>query len=715
MWDKATGGTDPASCLIALTGTGDAPDRYYGKDEPVMGIRLRHLSVGTAIVAAIVAVAVPASAVVVPPQPGTRAGSNTEMTMSGTGPGQSVTGFIAIAPFDPLSGYPPSNPPSGFAPKDEGFAGVITGAPTDGSPPLQLYCIDINTNTWGGIGYVLGTWESSGVPNVGYVARILNNNFPTVPTQPTGPNVTTDAQRAAATQAAIWYFSDKFVLNTSDPLHDAVAALVAATIAAGPLVQPPPPTLTITPADVGGPTGTPVGPFTVTSTAATTVAAVGGSMFGDAAATQPIANGSTVVSGTQIWLTSSGPASAVLAATSVATVPSGNVYLYDGNTSGVNDAQRLILSQPATLRTSVAARANFLPSGSLIVTKTITGPAAGQQGAIVIAATCNGTVLQPLFVIPAGTAAGSLSQTYTGIPANSTCSVVEISDGHTPTVTVLKPRSGQLSVVPPGGTATADITDTYDSGSLVVNKTITGTGAGLQGAINITVNCGGVPQLDFDIADGSPAGTLSKSYANLIAGTVCTVTETTDGSSATLLATTEGSPQQVIIAANGSGTANLTDTYQQAPGALTVTKTISGPAAGQQDAIGFLVSCGGPEVFTFIIPAATAASSVSRTFPNVPAGAVCTVTEALTGASALVSVVTTGSTQQVTIPTADTAILAFSDLFDLVPVPPANLPPQPVLPPTGASPTWMDLALVAAAMLLVGSALMRLTRRRPAR
>jgi len=131
MSDKATGGTDPASCLIALTGRGDAPDGYYGKDEPVMGIRLRHLSVGTAIVAAIVAVSVPASAVVAPPQPGTRAGSNTEMTMSGTGPGQSVTGFIAIAPFDPLSGYPPSNPSSGFAPKDEGFAGVITGAPAE--------------------------------------------------------------------------------------------------------------------------------------------------------------------------------------------------------------------------------------------------------------------------------------------------------------------------------------------------------------------------------------------------------------------------------------------------------------------------------------------------------------------------------------------------------------------------------------------------------
>jgi hypothetical protein len=225
-----------------------------------------------------------------------------------------------------------------------------------------------------------------------------------------------------------------------------VAALVTKTIAAGPLDQPPPPSLTISPTTAGGPEGTPVGPFTVTSTTPTaTVTATGGSMFADAAATRPIADGATVASGTNIWLTATRTDSAVLQATAVATVPTGNVYLYDGNTAGVTAAQKLILAEEATLRTTVRAIAQFQAPGSLVVTKTIAGAAAGQQGPIIIAVTCNGTLLRPLFAIPAGTPAGSQSQTYTNIPAGSTCRVVETLDGHTADVTVQKPRSGPRS------------------------------------------------------------------------------------------------------------------------------------------------------------------------------------------------------------------------------------------------------------------------------
>ena len=53
----------------------------------------------------------------------------------------------------------------------------------------------------------------------------------------------------------------------------------------------------------------------------------------------------------------------VLEATAEATVPSGNVYLYDGNTAGVSDAQKLILAETATLKTTVEATAEFLPPG----------------------------------------------------------------------------------------------------------------------------------------------------------------------------------------------------------------------------------------------------------------------------------------------------------------------------------------------------------------
>ena len=48
-------------------------------------------------------------------------------------------------------------------------------------------------------------------------------------------------------QAAIWFFSDRYVLNTSDPLHNTVVEIVNHVRSAGPLVQPPPPSLTLTP------------------------------------------------------------------------------------------------------------------------------------------------------------------------------------------------------------------------------------------------------------------------------------------------------------------------------------------------------------------------------------------------------------------------------------------------------------------------------------
>ena len=58
------------------------------------------------------------------------------------------------------------------------------------------------------------------MPNVNYVAQVLDNYYP----KTNEPAALTDLnQKAAAVQAAIWFFSDRYVLNTSDPLHDTVA------------------------------------------------------------------------------------------------------------------------------------------------------------------------------------------------------------------------------------------------------------------------------------------------------------------------------------------------------------------------------------------------------------------------------------------------------------------------------------------------------------
>src|SRR5262249_38475002 len=139
-----------------------------------------------------------------PPPGGPRGGVSSEMIMTGTGNGGAVDGWIGPtgSVSDPSVAYP-SAPPPGFTPHPEGFAGIIFGTPTGGGATLSLYCIDILTLTYGGVGYNLGTWDASNVNNVGYVAYLLNHYFPNVPSAPAG--LANDDQRAAAVQASIWY------------------------------------------------------------------------------------------------------------------------------------------------------------------------------------------------------------------------------------------------------------------------------------------------------------------------------------------------------------------------------------------------------------------------------------------------------------------------------------------------------------------------------
>jgi hypothetical protein len=607
--------------------------------------------------------------IVGPKPPGVTAesGSNTQMTLTSTGAGHSVDGFIANTdnPFDSATEpYPTTDPVSGFTPQNESFAGIINGTPTGGGANLELYCIDIRTNTYIGFGYLLGTWDSANVPNVGFVARILSEYFPNT-NEPS--SLTSTADKAAAVQAAIWYFSDRYVLATSDPLHAAVAAIVADVQSEGPLTQPPPPSLTITPTDASGPAGSAVGPFTVTSSlASATVMAVGANMFANAAATIPIANGATVPSGTQIWLTSTGPASAVLQATAKATVPTGNVYLYDGNSSPTT-AQKLILAQTTTLTTTVSATAEFKPPGSLVVDKTIAGPAAGLQGRVVIDTVCDQTPLTPDLVIPDGSPASTYSQTYTGIPAGSSCTVTETADGSSATVTVAITGSGQTVTVPAGGTVTASLTDTYDHapGSLEIDKLIDGPAAGQQGQVTIRTVCNGTAlSPDFVIPADSPADSYSQTYTDIPAGSSCTVTETADGSSTTVTATVTGSGQTVTVPAGGTATASLTDTYDFAPGSLVVEKTIAGPAAGLQGQIVIHTVCNGtPLTPDFVIAPGTAAGTYSQTYTGIAAGALCSVTETADGHTGAVAAVMSGRDLQVTVPAGGTATASLTDTY----------------------------------------------------
>ncbi len=597
--------------------------------------------------------------------------------MTGTGYGRGVSGFIADpgSTFDPVKTPYPTSPPAGFYPKDEGFAGIIYARPLAGGADLRLYCIDILTATYAGIGYSLGKWDETNVPNVDYVARLLNEYYPNT----SEPVLTNLNETAAAVQAAIWYFTDRYVLNSSDPLHGTVAGIVDAIQRAGPLPQPVPPSLTITPASVSGPAGSVLGPFRVDTNSGrhhhfrtgpdATVTATGGDMFSNSAGTVPIANGATVPSGQMIWVRATVSSIVVLEATAEAIVPGGNVYLYDGNSSGVSDAQHLILAETGHLRTTVNAEAEFLPPGSLVVEKTITGPAAGSQARVVIHVACDDGMAREDFIIPAGEPAGTKSKKYEPIPAGTKCTVTETSNGSAVGTNVVVIGAGQEATIPPGGSETVKVKDFYyHVGSLLVRKTIAGPAAGQQGEITIHSECGGKALTpDFVIPAGTPASDQTMQYDNIRVPATCTVTETVDGHTSTVSVDVVGSGQTVPVGPGDIAEADISDTYGLVPGQLEVTKSIAGPLAGQQGQVVIHTVCNGAALTPdFVIPAG-ATGDHSQIYSNIPTPASCVVTETVDGATSTVSVVVAGSPDSVTIPPGGSGSAQITDTYGSAP------------------------------------------------
>ena len=147
---------------------------------------------------------------------------------------------------------------------------------------------------------------------------------------------------------------------------------------------------------------------------------------------------------------------------------------------------------------------------------------------------------------------------------------------------------------------------------------------------------------------------MSHSFDGIPAGSVCTVTETADGATATVTATVSGNGQNVTVPAGKVVPVNVMDVYQRRLGRagrgrrlLRVTKTIAGPAARQHGRIAILVACGGPlHTYAFRIPAHAGAGSVSRLFPGLPAGSRCTVTETADGHTSTVAVVSDQQAQE---------------------------------------------------------------------
>jgi len=514
-------------------------------------------------------------------------GSTTHIRITSLGAGLTLPGFQPRVPTtqDPTAPYPVRNPPGPAYTGSSNFAGtIITSSIDEPGLTAEMYCINLRVPTEVGIGYESGTWSESAVPNIPYVTYILNNYYPTTDE----PATLSVNERAAAVQAAIWYFTDGYLVNTSSPvIRAATAAIVTAAQAAGPGVEPPAPTVTITPESSTAPATGTAGPYTVTATgdAAVTVSVPAGyALYGDAAGTVPLGTESSVESGSQVWIrpTSATAGDTTLLARAVVTAPRGQVYLYDQSTPGLTDAQRLILADTAELEETAEAAASFYAVGEITVNKSYLGDAAGEQGAAQLVVDCG-----PGYVftvdIPAGTT-DPQSSTFSDIPAGVTCTVTEPVSGETTAVSVTS-NAPQTAVVPTSAAASVDITNTvaFRPGALSVTKVVTGTGAGLQEAIVLRILCSDFFEDTFAIEAGAAAGSYSLAFEDLPADIECTVSETADGSTSSVQVTQDG-PVTVTIEPGVTAEAVITNT---------VTPIVPDVPSGGGDGPGELAVTGG--------------------------------------------------------------------------------------------------------------------------
>lgn len=408
--------------------------------------------------------ALPAAAIYEPdPVETPRDGFITEVTITGSQYPSNVTGELT-----PLGPAPAPYPATGASVEAVSPQLITIADPATGTT-ASAYCIDFSTETGVGAGYKIGEWDASNVPNLTYINYILTNYFPFNTANPI--SALTPAQQVAAVQTAIWYFSDGFVLATgTNPIvRNATALVVQNALDSGGLPEPPLPTLAIDPATSQIPaTGEVVGPFTVSGDITGTLdVALGVEVFFDAAATQPVTSTDPIPPGTRLWARWTGPALPIngFRVTGVTSLTQGTVYLYDPESSGLDQAQKLVLAQTTTLPIRAGVRVESYAAGSLTVQKVITGSAAGWQGEITIQIACVPQLplgVPTTAVIPAGATAPE-PIVFSGIPDGASCTVSEPTNGATASVNLTAQRIEPASVtVSTETTATVSVTNAYE-------------------------------------------------------------------------------------------------------------------------------------------------------------------------------------------------------------------------------------------------------------
>ena len=230
----------------------------------------------------------------------------------------------------------------------------------DGGGGVETYCIDLGTSTSMGVHYQEGSWSDANVTNLGKVTWVLRHGYPNVsPTSlatAAGLGGLTADQAAAATQAAIWHFSDGTSLDVGNSA--AIVATYQYLVNNATATAEPGATLSVTPAALSGTVGELIGPFTVHTSATMVQLTASGGVISDGAGNVL----TTAIDGDTFYLTIATPGSVTVEATASATLSSGRVFM----TTHSSPKQKLIVAA------STVSTANATASVSAADTTTTT-------------------------------------------------------------------------------------------------------------------------------------------------------------------------------------------------------------------------------------------------------------------------------------------------------------------------------------------------------
>ena len=249
----------------------------------------------------------------------------------------------------------PDNGDPGDEPQTRRLTAGLIELLIDGEVESEGYCIDINTPLVEGADLDEIEWDTSGVANLDKVEAILRWYHPNGSGPESDPITGTDAQKAAATQAAIWHYTDGFQLTDSaanDPVViENYAEILRAVNAGLDGFGEPTVSLTITPPAVTEvAAGELVGPYVINTTAdSVTLSPSAGVTLHDAEG-EPFTG--EVVDGTEVWLSSDNAGAGTITATAQTEVSAGRVFFTEG-------VQRLVLASTVTSDTTAEAPVSF--------------------------------------------------------------------------------------------------------------------------------------------------------------------------------------------------------------------------------------------------------------------------------------------------------------------------------------------------------------------